>query len=90
MIGFKLALIEAFWSVLIKAELVYGRARRRVERWWVLRKKENTTWNDVWHYLDKVSGHTWADDHIDRLKWLSDKKNGAWLKKIDFKYSVKL
>ena len=88
--NFVFAVIEAFWSVMIKVELVYGRARRRIERKWVLRKKEATTWADVWRYLDKISKRDWADEHIDRLKWLSDKKHSIWLKKIDHKYSIKL
>ena len=87
---FVFAMAEAFWSAMVNAELFYGRARRRIESKWVLRKKENTQWGDVWRYLDKISGRTWHDGHIDRLKCLSDREHEAWQKKINAKYSVKL
>ena len=87
--SFVFAVVETFWSAMINAELLYGRTRRRIERKWTLRKKGNTRWEDVWRYLDKISGRTWADGHIDRLNWLSDRKHEAWRKKIDAKYSVK-
>ena len=88
--GFIFAVKEAFWSVAIKAEFAYGRVRRRIERKWVLRKKERTRWEDVWRYLDRISRRNWEDNHVKRLEVFSGKKHEAWVKKIECKYSVKL
>lgn len=85
-----ISIVELFWLAMIKAELVYGRVRRYVERKWVLRKKEKTTWADVWRYLDYISGPTWAADHINRLERFRKRKHEAWAKKIDLKYQVNL
>lgn len=84
------SIVELFWLVMIKAEIVYRRIRCYIERKWILRKKEKTTWADVWSYLDYISGPTWADNHHNRLRWFYKRKHNAWVKKIDFKYRVNL
>ena len=88
--SFRFALSEKFWSFWVAVELLYGRTKRRIESWWVLRKKEKTEWSDVWKYLDRIDKRHKHDPHIKRLEFFSAKRHEAWQKKIDHKYSVKL